>query len=129
MTTFLHSHPRARKRHVCEGCARSIEPGEIYTRGVGLDGGAGAWTYRYCTHCAVLIAYACDRLCADEYDPAELLEDWNPLNDAERAVKDAHDAQWRTGDGALLPVPVILREHPTVSYLMTGITMPEASAA
>lgn len=129
MTTFMHSRPRARKAHVCDVCARTVEPGETYTRGVGLDGGAGAWTYRYCAHCAVLISYLADLFGLNEYEPAYLLEDWEPRTDAGRAVQASAARRWRTADGALTAVPQILREDPEVAHRMTGITLPEQVAA
>lgn len=129
MTTYLHSAPRARKRHLCDVCARTISPGETYTRGVGLDGGAGAWTYRYCAHCDVLITYLCDWFNEDEYVATELVENWEPRTDAARAVLAAHGVQWRDADGALLGVPEIQREDPDVAYRITGIVLPGAVAA
>ncbi|WP_251151372.1 hypothetical protein [Cellulosimicrobium sp. Marseille-Q4280] len=129
MTTYLHSRPRARKAHVCDVCSRTIEPGETYTRGVGLDGGAGAWTYRYCAHCAVLITYLSVWFNEDEYVARELVENWEPRTGAGRAVKAAAENRWRTGDGALTPVPVILTEDTETTWRPTGIVLPEHVAA
>jgi hypothetical protein len=114
---------------VCDVCTRIIEPGETYTRGVGLDGGAGAWTYRYCAHCAALTAYLADLFGLSEYEPTYLVEDWEPAGDAQHAVKAAHAARWRTGPGGLLPVPVILHEDPAAAWRATGIAFPEPAAA
>jgi hypothetical protein len=52
--------PRARKRHCCSECSRTIEPGETYERTWGkFDGGVE--TYKTCVDClSVRDSFFCD---------------------------------------------------------------------
>lgn len=94
-TDFVHSWPKARKRHRCQVCGRSILPGETYWREAGLDRGA-AWTNRYCEHCERVV-WRWD----DDYVESivEALEENDPGVYAQML------AGWRYPDGGLLPVP------------------------
>lgn len=98
--------PVARTRHFCTNCYRVIDPGEMYQRGRGYDGG-DAWTYKTCAHCQAVI-----RL----YDPQDYnglysedgMEAW--LDNGARDVSEArhmagYRMRWRTKSGALLPIP------------------------
>lgn len=104
MTTFIHSYPRARKTHRCTMCGRTIEIGEKYLRGAGLDG--TAWSWKECTHCeAARIAY--DIPWDVEYNEDTFAE-WS--TDLVRSIPEARAAagyqnQWRTQAGTLWPMP------------------------
>ncbi|GEL46590.1 hypothetical protein CHO01_17060 [Cellulomonas hominis] len=125
MPTFIHTKPRARKAHTCCCCGRTIHPGEAYTRGVGLDRGAGAWTYRRCAHCAVAVGYVSGLTTAEEFEDRDLIETWEPDGIAENQVRrNVLQAQWRTPTGVLVPVPVLLHEDPAQPWRPTGIHIP-----
>lgn len=48
------TRPTARKAHLCEGCGRTIDPGEAYARWEGLYD--GAWqTVKHCRQCNQLV--------------------------------------------------------------------------
>lgn len=101
MTTFVDTHPVARKRHRCGVCYWWIEPGEVYWRQAGFDGGT-AWTNKTCEHCERVV-WAYGRSCGEyEWEP-ECVAEW--LEDEYPDVAASRDAGWRFPDGELLPVP------------------------
>lgn len=72
------THPTARKPHICEGCGRTIEPGEEYTRWEGLYD--RVWqTVKMCGQCNQCVAdlWAVEVRGEDEYgsEAYVLLED------------------------------------------------------
>lgn len=102
MTFYTHSFPRARKPHTCSLCARTIDPGETYTRGFGADGG-GAWTWKNCTHCEAFLTRA-EVACDVEYGVGDF-ECFEPSTVTEARWLVQWRRGWRRRDGALYPVP------------------------
>ena len=104
MTTFIWSHPIARKPHTCTVCYRQIAPGEKYARMAGLDCGE-VWTSVECAHCHWLTGEYVDSSGEFEYDQESVREwavDWAPI------TWESMLAGWRSPDGDLLPVPGVL---------------------
>lgn len=105
MTTWIHTHPRARDWHRCDMCSRQIDPGETYLRGVGLDG--KAWPWKECTHCQAareLYDITWDHF---EYDP-DCFDEWcSDVRGAGPELRAAagYRSQWRTQSGSLWPMP------------------------
>lgn len=108
---YVNTHPTARKPHRCMMCRRSIDPGEQYRRGAGMDGST-AWTWIECAHCSALAGYLTSQ--DDYYDDGydwTMLADWEPASVEHLRIKAlAVRRQWRRTDGTLYPVPVIERD-------------------
>lgn len=104
MTHFVVSHRVARKPQRCSDCGRTIDPGELYRRGVGFDG--TAWTWKDCTHCEfVLNEY--DLAWDGEYN-ADHFHVWatdGVTNVADGRLQAGFTKRWRTASGALWPLP------------------------
>lgn len=102
MTHYDRKNPTARKPHNCGSCGRTIQPGEKYLRGVGLDG--TAWTWKECGHCERLAEYVVALYDLDEYGGDDLHE-WDPDGLAELRVKVQFRKRWTRQDGTLYPLP------------------------
>lgn len=108
MSDWVRTHSRARKEHICTLCRRTIAPGEVYMRGVGFDG--GAWTWKECAHCEAFFTFINDHFGEYEYS-ADLANEWQARTLAELRVKVQWLKRWTRGDGALYPLPEVLREE------------------
>jgi len=103
MTHYERTNPKARKPHRCGSCLRTIQPGETYLRGVGMEGGS-AWTWKECGHCERLSEFVVRLHGLDEYG-GEDLHDWDPDGLAELRVKVHFRKRWTRQDGTLFPLP------------------------
>lgn len=105
MTFWTRRHPKARVSHECELCGRRIDPGEVYTRGVGIDG--TAWTWKECAHCTR--AQTIYDLSWDGEYNAECFQDWagdgGPRDIEEARAMAGYRKRWRTARGNLWPLP------------------------
>ncbi|QNL30557.1 hypothetical protein SEA_SPEEDDEMON_1070 [Gordonia phage SpeedDemon] len=98
--------PKARTKHRCGFCSRTIDPGEHYRRQFNKDGG-DVWTWKNCAHCdaaAIIldIYYWADAgygVTADDFAEHE------PVNAAGEFLLESWRAQWRYPSGRLMPVP------------------------
>lgn len=113
IATVLHSrHQRARLRHLCTECRRSIEPGETYLAERTVFDGT-ARSHKVCAHCQRVRDYLMDHCGGWMY--GGLHEDISDhhysstSNDAEtrnvRLLTLGMHAGWRRTDGSLWPVP------------------------
>lgn len=105
MTWFAPTRHVARKVHRCDGCRRTIQPGERYKRGAGKEWGEAPHSWKECAHCEVLI-----RDYSDEFDDAgiwcdEYIDDWEPRTIRGLRFKVMRDRAWARRDGTLYPVP------------------------
>lgn len=105
MTHYTHAEPKARKPHRCMMCYRTIDPGETYRRGAGMDGST-AWTWIECAHCAAFVRVAFSCYWDESYDET-LLIDYEPRSIAEARVKAQYRRKWRRLDGTTYPLPVV----------------------
>lgn len=105
MTHYSHTEPKARKPHRCMMCYRTIDPGENYRRGAGMDGST-AWTFIECAHCSAFVRVAYRRYGDDCYDET-LLSDFPPETISEARVVAQYRRKWRRNDGTLYPVPTV----------------------
>jgi len=104
---YTDTHPKARTEHRCDLCARMIQSGETYRRGVAMDGGT-AWTWRECAHCEVLLQWLMriDALWgADEGYNSDSVLEWEPDNLSDLRLKACWRRQWTRRDGSLMPAP------------------------
>lgn len=106
MTHYTHATPKARKPHRCMMCYRTIDPGETYRRGAGMDGST-AWTWIECGHCAEFVRVAFRRSWDDESYGDDLFIDFEPLDIAEARVRAQWRRKWRRLDGTLYPLPLV----------------------
>ena len=99
MPHFVSTYPTAQKAHRCDDCGRTIDPGEKYQRGVGLDG--TAWTWKRCDHCARLVESL------DEFEDETCLADYTeePVDLAQAREFAGFQHRWRTQSGKLWPSP------------------------
>lgn len=104
MTHYVDTRPKARKPQRCMMCNRTIDPGENYRRGAGMDGST-AWTWIECGHCAEFVRVAFSRSWDDDSYGEDLFVDFEPQGIPEARIR----AQWRRGwrrlDGSLYPLP------------------------
>lgn len=100
MAEFINSRPKARKPHVCQMCGRTIRPGELYRRGVGLDDGT-AWTWKECLHCEQLVRYVNE----DESYDDDLINEWAPETIGHARLRAQYRRKWQRFDGSLYPLP------------------------
>lgn len=105
MAHYSITRPVARKPHGCGSCGRTIQPGERYKRGAGMDG--TAWTWKECGHCDVLLEFVLHVWWDDEEYPPDVIVEWDPDGLAELRLKVLFRKQWRRADGTLYPLPVI----------------------
>jgi len=102
--------PVARKAHVCDLCRRVIRTGERYEAQSNVADGS-AYTWKSCAHCAVYSAV----LWADDRDYLDDGLDWTVAMDYEPGalwklrLKAQYMRQWTRKDGALMPVPRLIR--------------------
>ncbi|QDF15464.1 hypothetical protein SEA_MOLLYMUR_104 [Gordonia phage Mollymur] len=105
METVCDEWPRARTKHRCQFCGRTIDPGELYRRQFNKDGG-DVWTWKNCAHCdatADILDLHYDY--ADEGITSEQFADAEPGNAREEYLLECWRAQWRFPSGRLMPVP------------------------
>lgn len=101
---FTDSHPTARVPHRCEVCGDTIQKGEKYRRGAGMDGNT-AWTWIECLYCervAQRYGRETGASSGDEYDAICVIE-W--LQDEYPIELSQMRARWRTPEGERLPLP------------------------
>lgn len=103
MTHYAHTRPKARVKHYCNLCNRVIRPGEVYVKGVGMDG-ATAWTWRECAHCDTIRDLRRNEWDIDEYD-WQTIADWEPKTVHQLRLKALWRRGWERADGSLYPVP------------------------
>lgn len=106
MTFWADSYPKARISHRCADCGRTIDPGETYRKGSGMDGGT-AWTWKECSHCLAYmrLSHMCDDWWADEGYGWEMFADYEAQGRDEERWKRQYRRQWRTSHGTLFPIP------------------------
>lgn len=109
MTFTMPTRQRARVAHTCSLCGRRIDPGEVYERVRGFDGG-DAWTCKTCAHCdAVVLIYdptdwGDDGIGSD--DMQGWVEDRGPRTIGEARAMAGYRMAWRARPSQrLLPVP------------------------
>lgn len=112
-------NPRARKPHVCDECARTIQPGEQYQVVAGLWDG-DLRRFKTCAHCVMASGWLEEQ--CDGYGFGRLREEieehWHEGYKSAwmgRAIVGMRRG-WKRHDGALLAVP---SEPPPTSYLTT----------
>lgn len=98
---WANTYPKARIKHECGLCGRTIHPGETYRRAVNLDG--TAYTWKECEHCAAFALNA-DIGWGEEYD-SDSAECYEPTTWEEARWCAGYRKRWRTRNGNLLPVP------------------------
>ncbi|MFE3052317.1 hypothetical protein [Nocardia sp. NPDC059239] len=101
-----HHRPRARKAHQCMMCARRIDPGEVYHRQFGRDGG-DVWTWKECQHCtAATKILGLWQLHSYEEGIGPIdFEEYEPGTAEQVRLIAGWRAQWRHEDGSLWEVP------------------------
>lgn len=112
MSTFTaREQHTARTEHRCSLCFRRIEPGEVYTRQRGYDGG-DAWTFKSCAHCTALMSefpQILDFAWLDQVFDCDAVSEWaqpgNARDMAEARAMVGWRMKWRTRGGRLLPLP------------------------
>ncbi|GEL47427.1 hypothetical protein CHO01_25430 [Cellulomonas hominis] len=100
----------ARTEHPCSMCGRTIRPGERYHRSSQVNDGH-AYTWRNCAHCEVLseLLWWLDVPDPDYGLGADDVSEWEPETAAHLRLKALWDRGWTRKDGALHPVPRIVR--------------------
>lgn len=102
---FIRNNRMARKDHTCALCGRTIARGEVYLRGVNIDGGVQEW--KECAHCEVLFTYLLHLWGEDEYC-WDLVYEWEVETYWQARVKVYALRRWQRPDGTLYPVPTIM---------------------
>ncbi|AOE43794.1 hypothetical protein SEA_BANTAM_105 [Gordonia phage Bantam] len=104
METVCDEWPKARTKHRCGFCGRTIDPGERYRRQFNKDGG-DVWTWKNCAHCdaaAVMLDLYYDW---DDGITSDHFVDHDPEDAREEFLLESWRAQWRYPSGRLMPVP------------------------
>ncbi|QIG58765.1 hypothetical protein SEA_DATBOI_101 [Gordonia phage DatBoi] len=104
MQTVCDERPKARTKHRCGFCGRTIDPGEHYRRQFNKDGG-DVWTWKNCIHCGAAAEILDLYYWADEGITSEDFAEAEPRNAREEYLLECWRAQWRYPSGRLMPVP------------------------